>query len=74
MNIIVKGDTDGSIEALADSFIKLSTEKVNVNVISKAVGQISENDVMLAAASDAVIVASKCALLPMLVSWQTATE
>ena len=56
MNIIVKGDTDGSIEALADSFIKLSTEKVNVNVISKAVGQISENDVMLAAASDAVIV------------------
>ena len=56
MNIIVKGDTDGSIEALSDSFIKLSTEKVNVNVISKAVGQISENDVMLACASDAVIV------------------
>ena len=56
MNIIVKGDTDGSIEALSDSFIKLSTEKVNVNVISKAVGQISENDVMLASASDAVIV------------------
>ena len=56
MNIIVKGDTDGSIEALSDSFIKLSTEKVKVNVISKAVGQISENDVMLAAASDAVIV------------------
>ena len=56
MNIIVKGDTDGSIEALSDSFIKLSTEKVNVNVISKAVGLISENDVMLASASDAVIV------------------
>ena len=56
LNIIVKGDTDGSIEALSDSFIKLSTEKVQVNVISKAVGQISENDVMLATASDAVIV------------------
>lgn len=56
LNIIVKGDTDGSIEALSDSFIKLSTEKVLVNVISKAVGQISENDVMLASASDAVIV------------------
>ncbi len=56
MNIIVKGDTDGSIEALSDSFLKLSTEKVKVNVINKAVGQISENDVMLAAASDAVIV------------------
>nr|WP_314754498.1 translation initiation factor IF-2 [uncultured Prevotella sp.] len=55
-NIIVKGDTDGSIEALADSFIKLSTEKVQINVINKAVGQISENDVMLASASDAVIV------------------
>lgn len=56
MNIIVKGDTDGSVEALSDSFIKLSTEKVQVNVISKAVGQISENDVMLASASDAIIV------------------
>ena len=56
LNIIVKGDTDGSIEALSDSFLKLSTEKVQVNVISKAVGQISENDVMLATASDAVIV------------------
>ncbi len=56
LNIIVKGDTDGSIEALSDSFIKLSTEKVQVNVINKAVGQISENDVMLASASDAVIV------------------
>ena len=56
LNVIVKGDTDGSIEALSDSFIKLSTEKVQVNVIGKAVGQISENDVMLASASDAVIV------------------
>ena len=56
LNIIVKGDTDGSIEALSDSFIKLSTEKVQVNVISKAVGQISENDVMLASASNAIIV------------------
>jgi len=56
LNIIVKGDTDGSIEALADSFIKLSTEKVQVNVIAKAVGQISENDVMLASASEAIIV------------------
>ena len=56
LNIIVKGDTNGSVEALSDSFLKLSTEKVQVNVISKAVGQISENDVMLASASDAVIV------------------
>ena len=56
LNIIVKGDTDGSIEALSDSFIKLSTEKIKVNVINKAVGQISENDVMLASASDAIIV------------------
>ncbi len=56
LNIIVKGDTDGSVEALSDSFIKLSTEKVQVNVIAKAVGQISENDVMLASASDAIIV------------------
>ncbi|MBO4721228.1 MAG: translation initiation factor IF-2 [Prevotella sp.] len=56
LNIIVKGDTDGSIEALSDSFIKLSTEKVQVNVISKAVGQISENDVMLASASQAIII------------------
>ena len=56
MNVIVKGDTDGSVEALSDSFIKLSTEKVQVNVVNKAVGQISENDVMLASASDAIIV------------------
>lgn len=56
LNIIVKGDTDGSVEALSDSFIKLSTEKIKVNVILKAVGQISENDVSLADASDAIIV------------------
>lgn len=56
LNIIVKGDTDGSIEALSDSFIKMSTEKINVNVIFKSVGQISENDVTLADASDAIIV------------------
>ena len=56
LNLIVKGDTDGSIEALSDSFIKLSTEKIKVNVIHKAVGQISENDVQLADASDAIIV------------------
>ncbi len=57
LNIIVKGDVDGSIEALSDSLLKLSTEKIQVNVIQKAVGQISENDVNLAAASDAIIVA-----------------
>ncbi len=57
LNIIVKGDVDGSIEALSDSLLKLSTEKIQVNVIHKSVGQISENDVTLAAASDAIIVA-----------------
>ena len=57
LNIIVKGDVDGSIEALSDSLLKLSTEKIQVNVIQKSVGQISENDVNLAAASDAIIVA-----------------
>lgn len=56
MNIIVKGDVDGSVEALSDSFIKISTENIAVNVIHKGVGQISENDVTLAAASQAVIV------------------
>lgn len=56
MNIIVKGDVDGSIEALSDSLIKLSTQEIQVNVIHKAVGQISEGDVMLAAASNAIIV------------------
>ena len=57
LNLIVKGDVDGSIEALSDSLLKLSTEKIQVNVIHKAVGQISESDVTLAAASDAIIVA-----------------
>ena len=56
LNILVKGDTDGSIEALSDSFLKMSTEKIKVNVIYKAVGQISESDVTLADASDAIIV------------------
>ncbi len=56
LNVIVKGDVDGSIEALADSLIKLSTEEIQVNVIHKAVGQISESDVMLATASDAIII------------------
>ena len=56
LNLLVKGDVDGSVEALSDSFIKLSTEKIVVNVIHKGVGQISENDVTLAAASKAVII------------------
>ena len=56
LNIIVKGDVDGSIEALSDSLIKLSTEKIQINVIHKAVGQISESDVSLAAASNAIII------------------
>ena len=56
LNVIVKGDVDGSIEALSDSLIKLSTEQIQVNVIHKAVGQISESDVTLAAASNAIII------------------
>jgi len=56
LNLIVKGDVDGSVEALSDSFIRLSTEHIQVNVIHKGVGQISESDVILAAASDAIIV------------------
>lgn len=56
LNIIVKGDVDGSIEALSDSLLKLSTEQIQVNIISKAVGQISESDVLLASASDAIII------------------
>ncbi|MFT4833281.1 MAG: translation initiation factor IF-2 [Marinoscillum sp.] len=56
LNVIVKGDVDGSIEALSDSLLKLSTEEVQVNIIHKAVGQISESDVLLASASDAVII------------------
>lgn len=56
LNLIIKGDVDGSIEALADSLLKLSTEEIQVNVISKGVGQISESDVLLASASDAIII------------------
>lgn len=56
LNIIVKGDVDGSIEALSDSLLKLSTEEIQINVIHKAVGAISESDVVLAAASDAIII------------------
>ncbi|PVX52120.1 translation initiation factor 2 (bIF-2) [Balneicella halophila] len=56
LNIIVKGDVDGSIEALSDSLMKLSTEEIQLNVIHKAVGQISESDVMLATASEAIII------------------
>ena len=56
LNVIVKGDVDGSVEALSDSIIKLSTEEVRVNVIHKAVGAISESDILLAAASDAIII------------------
>ncbi len=56
LNIIVKGDVDGSIEALSDSLLKLSTPEIQVNIISKAVGQISESDVLLASASDAIII------------------
>ena len=56
LNVIIKGDVDGSIEALADSLIKLSTDEIQVNIIHKAVGQITEGDVLLAAASNAIIV------------------
>jgi translation initiation factor IF-2 len=56
LNLVVKGDVDGSIEALSDSLIKLSTEEIQVNVIHKAVGQISESDIMLAAASNAIVI------------------
>ena len=56
LNVIVKGDVDGSVEALSDSLIKLSTEEIQVNVLHKAVGQISESDITLAAASNAIII------------------
>ena len=56
LNIIVKGDVDGSVEALSDSLIKLSTQEIQVNIIHKAVGQISESDILLAAASNAIII------------------
>ena len=57
LNVIVKGDVDGSVEALSDSLLKLSNEQIQVNIILKAVGAVTETDVMLASASDAVIVA-----------------
>ena len=57
LNLIIKGDVDGSVEALADSLLKLSTEEIQVNVIHKGVGAISESDVLLASASDAIICA-----------------
>ncbi|MGB5931188.1 MAG: translation initiation factor IF-2 [Cyclobacteriaceae bacterium] len=56
LNVIVKGDVDGSIEALSDSLLKLSTDEVQVNIIHKAVGQISESDILLASASDAIVI------------------
>ena len=56
LNLIVKGDVDGSIEALSDSLIKLSTEQIQVNIKHKAVGQISESDILLAAASEAIVI------------------
>jgi translation initiation factor IF-2 len=56
LNVIVKGDVDGSVEALSDSLIKLSTEEIQVNIIHKAVGQISESDILLAAASNAIVI------------------
>ncbi len=57
LNLIVKGDVDGSIEALSDSLIKLATEEIAINIIQKSVGQVNEADVMLASASDAIIIA-----------------
>ena len=64
LNVIVKGDVDGSVEALSDSIIKLSTEEVHVNVIHKAVGAISESDILLAAASDAIIIGFQVRPMP----------
>ncbi len=64
LNVIVKGDVDGSIEALSDSIIKLSTEEVRVHVIHKAVGAISESDILLAAASDAIIIGFQVRPMP----------
>ena len=64
LNVIVKGDVDGSVEALSDSIIKLSTEEVRVNVIHKAVGAISETDILLAAASDAIIIGFQVRPMP----------
>jgi translation initiation factor IF-2 len=56
LNVILKGDVDGSVEALSDSFSKLSTEEIQINIIHKGVGAITETDVMLASASDAIII------------------
>jgi translation initiation factor IF-2 len=56
LNLVIKGDVDGSVEALSDSMLKLSTEEIQVNVILKGVGPISENDVLLASASDAIVI------------------
>ena len=56
LNLVVKGDVDGSVEALSDSLIKLSTPEIQINVLHKAVGQISESDITLAAASNAIII------------------
>ena len=70
LNIIVKGDVDGSVEALSDSLIKLSTPQIQVNVIHKGVGQISESDVSLAAASDAIIIGFQVRLQVQLREWQ----
>ncbi len=56
LNVIVKGDVDGSIEALADSLLKLSTAEIQINIIHKSVGQITESDVLLASASNAIII------------------
>ena len=64
LNVIVKGDVDGSVEALSDSIIKLSTEEIRVNVIHKAVGAISESDILLAAASDAIIIGFQVRPMP----------
>ncbi len=69
LKLIVKGDVDGSVEALSDALLKLSTEEIAVNVIHKSVGQITESDVLLASASDAIIIGFRFALQHRLVSW-----
>ena len=74
LNVIVKGDVDGSVEALSDSLIRLSTEEIQVNVIHKAVGQISESDVVLAAASDAIIIGFQVRPALPHVVWQRKKE
>ncbi len=74
LNIIVKGDVDGSVEALSDSLLKLGNDEVQVNVIHKSVGQISESDVMLASASDALLWASRCGRQSVPVASQNANR